>query len=380
MSGAPMTNERPLDPPFRAEHVGSLLRPQELIDARLAHEAGEVDAEELREIENIAIRDAVHLQEDVGLEVVTDGEFRRHTYFAHFFESMAPLEFDRSAEKGWDYTNEQGEKVGAARVKIDHRIRWTRPVNADDFTFVDELTSQTVKVTLPGPCVLHFFGGAGNISKIVYDDLDLFWDDIVDAYHNELAALDEAGCEYVQLDETALAKFSDPKIQAALEARGDKWEDLLKQYAAIINRVAEGKPEGMRLGMHLCRGNKQSYWQAEGGYDLVADTLFNGINVDCYFLEYDTPRAGDFSPLRLLPKDKTAILGLVSTKTPELESKDDLKRRIDEAAKVADLDNLGLSPQCGFASDHLGNMVTLDDEIAKLRLVVETASEVWGKG
>lgn len=373
-----MNDKRPIDPPFRAEHIGSLLRPQELIDARLRHEAGEIDAEELRELENIAIRDAVHLQEDVGLEVVTDGEYRRHTYFSHFFERIGGLEFDRNAEKGWDYTNASGERVGAARVRIESRILWTEPVNADDFAFVNTLTSQTVKVTLPGPCVLHFFGGAGNISKVVYDDIDLFWDDIVDAYHNELRALGEAGCEYVQLDETALAKFSDPKIQAALDARGDNWKDLLDLYAGIMNRVIAGKPADMRLGIHLCRGNKQSYWQAEGGYDLVADTLFNKVNADCYFLEYDSPRAGDFSPLRLLPANKTAILGLVSTKTPELEKKDDLRRRIDEAATFADLDRLGLSPQCGFASDHLGNRITLEDEIAKLRLVVETASDVWG--
>lgn len=372
-----MSDERPLNPPFRAEHVGSLLRPQELIDARVGYEAGDIDAEELHELEDIAIRDVVRLQEDIGLEVVTDGEFRRNTYFSHFFESMVPLEFDRNAEKGWDYTNDDGKKVGAARVKIDHRIHWTRPINADDFTFVDELTSQTVKTTLPGPCVLHFFGGAGNISKIVYDDLDLFWDDIVDAYCNELAALEEAGCEYVQLDETALAKFSDPNIQAVLKARGDDWQQLLMQYAGVINRVIAEKPDGMRIGIHLCRGNKRSYWQAEGGYELVADTLFNTINADCYFLEFDSPRAGDFSPLKLLPANKTAVLGLVSTKSPEMETADDLKRRIEEASEFAPLDNLGISPQCGFASDHFGNLVSLDDQIAKLKLVVDTAKAVW---
>lgn len=372
-----MTDQKPIDPPFRAEHIGSLLRPQDLIDARLSHEAGDMDADELRELEDLSIRDAVRLQEDIGLEVITDGEFRRNTYFSHFFERIGGLEFDRNGEKGWDYTNDAGETVGAARVRIASRLHWTRPINDEDFTFVDELTSQTVKVTLPGPCVLHFFGGAGNISKVVYDDLDLFWDDIVDAYINELAALDDAGCEYVQLDETALAKFSDPKIQAALEARGDNWQDLLKLYAGVINRVLADKPADMRIGMHLCRGNKQSYWQAEGSYDLVADTLFNEVNADCYFLEYDTPRAGDFSPLKYLPKNKTAILGLVSTKTPELESKDDLKKRIEEAAAIADLDNLALSPQCGFASDHHGNQLSLDDQVAKLRLVVETAAEIW---
>ena len=374
-----MTDQKPIDPPFRAEHIGSLLRPQDLIDARLSHEGGNMEEEELRELEDLSIRDAVRLQEDIGLEVITDGEFRRNTYFSHFFERIGGLEFDRNGEKGWDYTNDAGETVGAARVRIASRLHWTRPINDEDFTFVDELTSQTVKVTLPGPCVLHFFGGAGNISKVVYDDLDLFWDDIVDAYINELAALDDAGCEYVQLDETALAKFSDPKIQAALEARGDNWQDLLKLYASVINRVLADKPADMRIGMHLCRGNKQSYWQAEGSYDLVADTLFNEVNADCYFLEYDTSRAGDFSPLKYLPKNKTAILGLVSTKTPELESKDDLKKRIDEAAAIADLDNLALSPQCGFASDHHGNQLSLDDQIAKLRLVVETAAEIWPK-
>ena len=374
-----MTDQKPIDPPFRAEHIGSFLRPQDLIDARLSHEGGDMEEEELRELEDLSIRDAVRLQEDIGLEVITDGEFRRNTYFSHFFERIGGLEFDRNGEKGWDYTNDAGETVGAARVRITSRLHWNRPINDEDFTFVDELTSQTVKVTLPGPCVLHFFGGAGNISKVVYDDLDLFWDDIVDAYINELAALDDAGCEYVQLDETALAKFSDPKIQAALEARGDNWQDLLKLYASVINRVLADKPPDMRIGMHLCRGNKQSYWQAEGSYDLVADTLFNEVNADCYFLEYDTPRAGDFSPLKYLPKNKTAILGLVSTKTPELESKDDLKKRIEEAAAIADLDNLALSPQCGFASDHHGNQLSLDDQIAKLRLVVETAAEIWPK-
>lgn len=374
-----MTDQKPIDPPFRAEHIGSLLRPQDLIDARHSHEAGDMEEEELRELEDLSIRDIVRLQEDAGLEVVTDGEFRRNTYFSHFFERIGGLEFDRNGEKGWDYTNDTGETVGAARVRIASRLNWTRPINDEDFTFVDELTSQTVKVTLPGPCVLHFFGGAGNISKVVYDDLDLFWNDIVDAYINELAALDDAGCEYVQLDETALAKFSDPKIQAALEARGDNWQDLLKLYASVINRILAEKPADMRIGMHLCRGNKQSYWQAEGGYDLVADTLFNEVNADCYFLEYDTPRAGDFSPLKYLPKNKTAILGLVSTKTPELESKDDLKKRLEEASAFVDMDNLALSPQCGFASDHHGNQLTEEDQIAKLRLVVETAAEVWSE-
>ena len=372
-----MTDERPIDPPFRAEHIGSMLRPTELIDARIQYEADEIDLEELREVEDLAIRDVVRLQEDTGLQVITDGEYRRNTYFSHFFEHMSGLEFDRNAEKGWDYTNADGDKVGAARVRIGSRILWTQPINDQDFTFVDALTSEVVKCTLPGPCVLHFFGGAGNISKVVYDDIDLFWDDIVDAYHNEFSALAEVGCEYIQLDETSLAKFSDPKIQDALTQRGDDWKELLKLYTKIINRVLDGRPDDMRIGIHLCRGNKQSYWQAEGGYDLVADTLFNEVNADCYFLEYDTPRAGDFSPLSYLPKTKTAVLGLVSTKTPQIETKEELKKRIEEAAKYTDLNNLAISPQCGFASDHFGNQITVEDEIKKLRLIVETAKEVW---
>jgi len=320
-----MTDERPIDPPFRAEHIGSLLRPPELIDARVRYEAGEIDDEKIRELEDRAIRDAVRLKENAGPEVVTDGEYRRNTYFSQLFDHMGGLEFDRNAEKGWDYINAEGEKVGVARVKIASRIHWTQPVNDKDFLFVDELTSQTVKITLPGPCVLHFFGGAGNISKVVYDDISLFWDDIVDFFHNEFAVLAETGCEYVQLDETALAKFSDPKIQQFLKERSDDWKDLLELYTKIINRVLDGRPEGMRIGIHLCRGNKQSYWQADRGYDLVADTLFDQVNAHCYFLEYDTPRVGDFSPLKFLPKNKTAVLGLVSTKTAALESKDDLK-------------------------------------------------------
>jgi len=375
-----MTDERPINPPFRAEHIGSMLRPNNLIDARVQFEANEIDEDEIREIEDLAIRDVVRLQENTGLQVVTDGEYRRNTYFSHFFERMGALEFDRNAEKGWDYINSAGDKVGAARVRISTRILWNEPINQHDFTFVDELTSRTVKVTLPGPCVLHFFGGSGNISKVVYDDLDLFWDDIIDAYHSELSALAEAGCEYVQLDETALAKFSDPRIQAALSERGDHWKDLLSLYTNIINRVLEGRPDNMRIGIHLCRGNKQSYWQAEGGYDLVADTLFNQVNADCYFLEYDTPRAGDFSPLKFLPKNKTAVLGLISTKTPALETKAEIRQQLEEASKFTDLNNLALSPQCGFASDHFGNQISVDDEIAKLNLIVETAKEVWDNG
>lgn len=375
-----MTDERPIDPPFRAEHIGSMLRPKSLIDARVQFEANEIDEEEIREIEDLAIRDVVRLQENTGLQVITDGEYRRNTYFSYFFEQMGALEFDRNAEKGWDYTNAAGDKVGAARVRIGTRILWSEPINQRDFIFIDELTSQTVKVTLPGPCVLHFFGGAGNISKVVYDDLDLFWNDIIEAYHNELSALAEAGCEYVQLDETSLAKFSDPRIQAALSERGDDWKDLLSLYTSIINRVLEGRPDNMRIGIHLCRGNKQSYWQAEGGYDLVADTLFNQVNADCYFLEYDTPRAGDFSPLKHLPKNKTAVLGLISTKTPALEIKAKIKQQLDEASQFTDLNNLALSPQCGFASDHFGNQISIDDEIAKLNLIVEIAEEIWGAG
>jgi len=238
---------------------------------------------------------------------------------------------------------------------------------------------RTPKITIPSPTIIHFRAGRENISKDAYPDIELFWDDIVDAFQKELKVLAEAGCGYVQIDETTLASLSDPRIREPLKRRGDDARTLLLEtYPSVMNRAFAGRPKSLQLSMHICRGNNQSHWSAEGGYDLVADTLFNKIDVDSYFLEYDTPRAGTFEPLRFVPKDKTVVLGLVSSKFPELESKDSLKRRIDEASRFIGLEQLSISPQCGFASTAPGNRISASDQRSKLELVVEVAREVWG--
>lgn len=258
-------------------------------------------------------------------------------------------------------------------------MRWRGPIHVEDFNFLREATSRTPKLTIPSPTIIHFRAGRANISQNAYPDLDLFWDDIVDAFHNELKALAGAGCTYAQIDETTLASLSDRRSWEQMRKRGDDGRKLLLEtYPQVMNRAFAGRPRTLHLAMHMCRGNNQSHWSAEGGYDLVAETLFNTIDVDSFFLEYDTPRAGTFEPLRFMPRHKTVVLGLVSSKFPELESKDALKSRIDQAAKFVDLGQLSLSPQCGFASTAPGNRITPEQQRAKLRLVVEVAKEVWG--
>jgi 5-methyltetrahydropteroyltriglutamate--homocysteine methyltransferase len=258
-------------------------------------------------------------------------------------------------------------------------VQWQRPINVPDFSFIAAKTTLTPKITIPGPCALHFRGGDAAVLATAYKDLDQFWDDVVEAFGRELSALAEAGCRYVQIDETAFAKFGDPEVQAALKSRGDDWSALIDKYVAITNRVLKEAPPGMRIGMHLCRGNRGGQWHAEGSYDDVVERLFNALNIQFYFLEYDTPRAGTFAPLRLVPPHKTVVLGVVSTKTPEMESRDALKKRIEEAAQELDLDQLAISPQCGFASIDTGNPITPEAQEKKLRLVVELAHEIWGE-
>jgi 5-methyltetrahydropteroyltriglutamate--homocysteine methyltransferase len=286
--------------------------------------------------------------------------------------------YDTSAQE-WAFVDRQGHRLPLIIPKVDTRLNWKAPIHAGEFKFLRSLTSRTPKMTIPSPTILHLRSGRENISREAYPDLDLFWADVVDAFHQELTALHEAGCRYVQIDETTLASLSDTASWAHLERRGDDGRKLLLEtYPEIMNAAFAARPAGLHLAMHVCRGNNQSHWSAEGGYDLVADTLFNKINVDSYFLEYDTPRAGTFEPLRMVPKHKTVVLGLVSSKFPELEPKELLKQRIDEAAKYIGLDQLSISPQCGFASTAPGNKVTVEDETAKIRLCVEVAREVWG--
>lgn len=372
----------PHDPPFRADHVGSLLRPAKLLKAWGERASGRISAEELRAVEDAAIREVVKFQEDVGLQSITDGEYRREIFYSDFyFRGLGggTVAYDPSSIDEVYFIDRDGHKLPLLVPNVKARMRWHGPIHADDFNFLRAATSRTPKITIPSPTIIHFRAGRQNISKEAYPDLDLFWDDIVDAFHRELNVLADTGCRYAQIDETTLASLSDNRIWEPIRKRGDDPRKLLLEtYPNIMNRAFAGRPATLHLAMHICRGNNQSHWSAEGGYDLVADTLFNKIDVDSYFLEYDTPRAGTFEPLRLMPKHKTAVLGLVSSKFPELETKDGLKRRIDEAAKFIDLDQLSISTQCGFASTAPGNRISAADQRAKLRLVVEVAKEVWG--
>ena len=377
-----MTSVSPHDPPFRADHVGSLLRPPGLLKARGERAAGRISADELRAVEDKSIREAVAFQEDVGLQSITDGEYRREIFYSDFyFRGLGggTVAYDPSSIDEVYFIDREGHKLPLLVPRVRARMRWHGPIHVDDFKFLRSATSRTPKITIPSPTIIHFRAGRANISKDAYPEIDLFWDDIVNAFHNELKVLAGAGCRYVQIDETTLASLSDRRIWEPLRKRGDDARTLLLEtYPRVMNRAFAGRPAGLHLAMHICRGNNQSHWSAEGGYDLVADTLFNRIDVDSYFLEYDTPRAGTFEPLRLVPKNKTVVLGLVSSKFPELESKDSLKRRIDEAAKFIDLGQLSISPQCGFASTAPGNRISAQDQRAKLARVVEVAKEVWG--
>jgi 5-methyltetrahydropteroyltriglutamate--homocysteine methyltransferase len=363
-------------PPFRAEHIGSLLRPKALLALRARYARGEVTREALTAAEDAAIRDALAMQERVGLRLVTDGEFRRRSYHSFFYAQLGDVSIDTVGghdAKGGN-AGQRGEQPTAL---IGSRLRWSHPINAGDVAFIKANSKLVPKVTIPGPCALHFRGGDKAVLARAYKDVAQFWDDTVDAFVKELEALVAAGCSYVQIDETAFAKFGDPEVQASLAARGDDWSGLIDTYIAVTNRVLARAPKGMAIGMHLCRGNRGGQWHAEGSYDEVADRLFNALDIPFYFLEYDTPRAGSFAPLRLVPKHKTVVLGIVSTKTGAMETIDHLKSRVEDAARHVDLARLCVSPKCGFASVDTGNPLSPEAQEAKLRLVVDLARSIW---
>ena len=367
-----------IGPPFRADHVGSLLRPRRLLDARDAKARGLLTAAALREVEDDCIREAVALQEDLGYRGVTDGEFRRTWWHLDFVQRFANVTVVPPRMKA-RFRSAEGEiELLAPALRVDGRLARPTPIMAADFAFLKATTRQTAKVTIPSPSVMHFRGGRAAIDAKTYPDIAEFYADLAQVYSEEVADLGRLGCTYLQIDEVNLAYLCDPKLQEQVRGIGEDPKTLPRTYARLINGAIAMRPAAMTVCMHLCRGNFQSAWVAEGGYDPIAEVLFNEIDVEGYFLEYDSPRAGGFAPLRFLPKGKIAVLGLVTTKSGALESKDVLKRRIDEAAKYAPLDQLALSPQCGFSSTVEGNKVTLDDEIAKLRLVAEVAREVWG--
>ena len=335
-------------PPFRAEHIGSLMRPRELLRARERHAAGKLDREALREIEYEAIARVVKLQEDVGLQVVTDGEFRRGTYSDAFTSAgISGVKIEMTEDRGWTSSQTHGHRMARRIPTVVSRIAWKGPQNADDFRFLKSLTTRTPKITLPGPCYIHYRAGRANISRDVYPDLEAFWSDLVEAYIQEMRSLADAGCRYLQIDETSLVKLGDPRVRQLLTERGDDWRDLLRIYVDVVNAVVAGAPQEMTIGIHVCRSQDPS-WQADVGYDPIAEPLFNAMKVDSYFLEYDNARAGTFAPLRCVPEGKFVVLGLVASKVSELESVDMLKRRIEEASRYVKLEQLGLSPQCGL--------------------------------
>jgi 5-methyltetrahydropteroyltriglutamate--homocysteine methyltransferase len=366
-------------PPFRAEHVGSLIRPDALIDARGRAERRDIAAEELRRIQEDAIRAAVRMQEQLGFRVVTDGEFNRHSWHRDFL-----LKFDNVAlttpRLPVRFHSAQGVRDHAPpSLKVTGKLARPRGIFVDDFRFLASVARATPKATIPSPTVMHFRGGRDAIDRAAYPDMAEFYADLARVYREEIADLSAAGCRYLQIDEVNLAYLCDPDLRREVAAIGEDPAALPQTYAALLNDAIARRPTDMVVCMHLCRGNFAGAWIAEGGYDPIAELLFNAIECDGYFLEYDSPRAGSFAPLRFLPKGKTAVLGLLTTKSGELESRDALKRRIEEASRYAPLEQLALSPQCGFSSAIGGNAMSVEEQNAKLRLVVEVAREVWGE-
>jgi 5-methyltetrahydropteroyltriglutamate--homocysteine methyltransferase len=364
--------------PARFDHVGSFLRPQYLLEARAEKAKGAITPEQLRVVEDKAIAEIVQFQESVGLKSITDGEFRRTYFHTDFLEQLGGVEVGIPVTiQRPDGTMELAPPV----MKVVDKVHHAKNIQLADFEYLKTQVSKgnTPKVTIPSPTMLHFRGGRAAISKTHYPELDpAFYDDVAKAYGDELRSLSAAGCNYVQMDDTNLAYLCDPKMREAARSRGDDPNELPHRYAMFVNKVVAQKPAGMTLAMHLCRGNFKSTFAASGDYEPVAEALLAEMDIDAYFLEYDDDRSGDFRPLRFLPKGKTMVLGLVTTKFGQMESKDTLKRRIDEAAKYVPMDQLALSPQCGFSSTVHGNNIAVEDQRNKLRLVIETANEVWG--
>jgi 5-methyltetrahydropteroyltriglutamate--homocysteine methyltransferase len=363
-------------PPFRADHVGSLLRPTALQEARAKWKAGKLPHDVLRQVEDASIAAAIAKQEEIGLRAATDGEYRRAYWHYDFVAGLNGVEIYEPAEK----IQFHGSVPLGHKLRVNGKISWNQPVMIDHFQYLaSHVRTAVPKQTIPSPSVVHFRGGREAIDQITYPTLDPFFADLGIAYRKAVAAFGAAGCRYLQIDEVNIAYLCDPQQIAMLKARGEHVDNLLHIYSDMLNQAIAGRPEGMVISMHLCRGNFRSTWVASGGYEPVAEVLFNGINSDAYFMEYDTDRAGGFEPLRFVPRgNKVVVLGLVTTKSGALETKDELKRRIDEAAKYLPLEQLALSPQCGFASTEEGNLLTQDEQWAKLKLCVDVAREVWG--
>jgi 5-methyltetrahydropteroyltriglutamate--homocysteine methyltransferase len=366
-------------PPYRADHVGSLLRPPELLRARDDHAEGRIDDEALRAIEDEAIRDVVRMQQDVGLKAATDGEFRRASWHMDFIYSLDGVS-KAPGHLTVKFHNPEGDiEFTPAALHIDGKLGVSETIFGRDFEFLQGIAGgSTPKLTIPSPSMVHYRGGRAAIDESVYPDMDEFWADLTSAYAEQVRRVGELGCTYLQFDDTSLAYLNDPKQREMVAAQGSDAEHLHEAYISHINEALAGRPEGMAVTTHMCRGNFRSSWVAEGGYDFVAEALFNDLGVDGFFMEWDDARSGGFEPLRFVPKGKIVVLGLVTTKRGELESKDELKRRIEEASQYVDVDQLCLSPQCGFSSTVEGNVLSREQQADKLRLIVEVADEVWG--
>ena len=368
-------------PPFRADHVGSLIRPDALIKAREAAEKGAMGSAELLHFQHDAIRGVVRLQQEIGLKLATDGEYNRHSWQRDFLLRIGNVK-PMASRLTVRFHSAAGTRDHAPpSLQVAGKLSRPHGIFVDDFKFLASIAAAgvTPKITIPSPTIVHFRGGREAIDTRAYPQMEAFYDDLAAVYRAEISDLGAAGCRYLQIDEVNLAYLCDPELRRQVANIGEDPETLPKTYARLLNATIAGRPADMTICMHLCRGNFAGAWIADGGYEPIAELLFNEIGVDGYFLEYDSERAGSFAPLRFLPKGKIAVLGLVTTKSPQMESKDELKRRIEEACRYAPIEQLALSPQCGFSSGIGGNAMTVADEIAKLELVVETAREVWGE-
>ena len=365
-------------PPFRADHVGSLLRPKAVLEARERHRQGTISSEKLRGVEDEAIRHAVKLQEDLGLHGVTDGEYRRGSWHMDFLYQIGGVTKVQDNLKV-QFHNEKGDiEFTPAAIRITGKLKFERCIFGDDFKFLKSIARVTPKLSIPSPSMMHYRGGRAAIEASIYPDLEEFWHDLAAVYAAQIDALGQLGCTYLQLDDTSLAYLNDPAQREYIASLGGDGARQHLTYIKTINAALAGKPADMAVCTHMCRGNFRSSWVASGSYDYVAEALFTQLQVDGFFLEYDDARSGGFEPLRFVPKGKLVVLGLVSTKRGALERKDDLKRRIDEASKYVPIEQICLSPQCGFSSTVEGNTLSVDEQIAKLRLVVETAHDIWG--
>src|SRR3954469_6954145 len=364
-------------PPFRADHVGSLLRPPELKQARADRKNNKISAETLREVEDRSIRAAVALQEAAGLQSVTDGEFRRAFWHVDFLTGFEGITATQS-QYALKFHGEGGaEAETKSMMVVSGRVKRTKPIMVEHFKFLRSVAKKMAKLCIPAPTYLHMRGGRKVVDAKAYPDIEEFWADIALAYQEEIADLAKAGCTYPQLDDVSFATLCDEGIRAQVKRDGEDPAKLPFKYASVINSLIKDRPSGLSVTMHACRGNHASMWMAEGAYDAVAEGIFQS-DVDGFFLEYDTERAGGFEPLRFVPKGKKVVLGLISSKNAKLESKDAIKRRVEQASKYVPLENLCLSPQCGFASSEVGNQLSVDDQRRKLALAVETAEEIWG--